>query len=406
MLGETAEVRLVGDRDRDVGPSASARRCPAARPPAEVRCHRTRSRRSAGRRRRPPRRRRPAPRRRVAGDRRWPPGRRGRRRSSSTQVWPRGRSIRTGSKTSPPSPTSPPASESTAISRREHDGAVRVETDDGRRPARSAVEGAPRSSVTRSAADSSPMSAADGAARQTGPRDQLGARGRTGRWSSRTMALRFARRTVSLRCRSPPDASITGLCSSLLKCCDRLVQGPAVSSIADLRAGCRRPGATREEVAMESLDGRVALVTGRQPRDRSRHRHGPSRGRASASDSPRAAATTSASPARSPGRPTCATRRRSRRSSTHGRARSAGSTSSIVNAGVGAYGPFLDLPDEHIEEMIDVNVKGAIYAVRAALPAPAQERRRRPRHDRQRGRPSRPAATRPSTAPRSSPRSA
>jgi 3-oxoacyl-[acyl-carrier protein] reductase len=41
----------------------------------------------------------------------------------------------------------------------------------------------------------------------------------------------------------------------------------------------------------------------------------------------------------------------------------------VVNAGVGAYGPFLDLPTEHIEEMIDVNVKGAIYAVRAALPA-------------------------------------
>jgi 3-oxoacyl-[acyl-carrier protein] reductase len=40
----------------------------------------------------------------------------------------------------------------------------------------------------------------------------------------------------------------------------------------------------------------------------------------------------------------------------------------IVNAGVGAYGPILDLPAEHLEEMIEVNVKGAIYAVRAALP--------------------------------------
>jgi NADP-dependent 3-hydroxy acid dehydrogenase YdfG len=40
----------------------------------------------------------------------------------------------------------------------------------------------------------------------------------------------------------------------------------------------------------------------------------------------------------------------------------------VVNAGVGAYGPFLELPVEHLEEMIDVNVKGAIYAVRAALP--------------------------------------
>lgn len=40
----------------------------------------------------------------------------------------------------------------------------------------------------------------------------------------------------------------------------------------------------------------------------------------------------------------------------------------VVNAGVGAYGPFLDLPVDDIEEMINVNVKGAIYAVRAALP--------------------------------------
>jgi NADP-dependent 3-hydroxy acid dehydrogenase YdfG len=40
----------------------------------------------------------------------------------------------------------------------------------------------------------------------------------------------------------------------------------------------------------------------------------------------------------------------------------------IVNAGVGSYGPFLDLPMDELEEMIDVNVKGAIYAVRAALP--------------------------------------
>jgi 3-oxoacyl-[acyl-carrier protein] reductase len=40
----------------------------------------------------------------------------------------------------------------------------------------------------------------------------------------------------------------------------------------------------------------------------------------------------------------------------------------VANAGVGAYGPFLELPPEQIEEMIDVNVKGTLYAVRAALP--------------------------------------
>ena len=40
----------------------------------------------------------------------------------------------------------------------------------------------------------------------------------------------------------------------------------------------------------------------------------------------------------------------------------------IGNAGVGAYGPFLDMPDEQIEDMIDTNVKGLIYTLRAALP--------------------------------------
>jgi NADP-dependent 3-hydroxy acid dehydrogenase YdfG len=40
----------------------------------------------------------------------------------------------------------------------------------------------------------------------------------------------------------------------------------------------------------------------------------------------------------------------------------------IPNAGVGAYGPFLDLAPDFLEEMIDVNLKGTLYAVRAALP--------------------------------------
>jgi NAD(P)-dependent dehydrogenase (short-subunit alcohol dehydrogenase family) len=40
----------------------------------------------------------------------------------------------------------------------------------------------------------------------------------------------------------------------------------------------------------------------------------------------------------------------------------------IGNAGVGGYGPFLDLPDDQIEEMIDINVKGLIYTIRATLP--------------------------------------
>jgi len=40
----------------------------------------------------------------------------------------------------------------------------------------------------------------------------------------------------------------------------------------------------------------------------------------------------------------------------------------VVNAGVGGYGPFLELDPDVLEEMIDVNVKGALYTVRAALP--------------------------------------
>jgi len=40
----------------------------------------------------------------------------------------------------------------------------------------------------------------------------------------------------------------------------------------------------------------------------------------------------------------------------------------VANAGVGAYGSFLDVSREHVDEMIDVNLKGSIWAVRAALP--------------------------------------
>jgi NAD(P)-dependent dehydrogenase (short-subunit alcohol dehydrogenase family) len=40
----------------------------------------------------------------------------------------------------------------------------------------------------------------------------------------------------------------------------------------------------------------------------------------------------------------------------------------VANAGVGAYGAFLDLSREHLDEMIDTNLKGTLYAIRAALP--------------------------------------
>jgi NADP-dependent 3-hydroxy acid dehydrogenase YdfG len=40
----------------------------------------------------------------------------------------------------------------------------------------------------------------------------------------------------------------------------------------------------------------------------------------------------------------------------------------IANAGVGSYHSLVDLPPEHLEEMIDVNLKGTIYTHRAGIP--------------------------------------
>ena len=40
----------------------------------------------------------------------------------------------------------------------------------------------------------------------------------------------------------------------------------------------------------------------------------------------------------------------------------------VANAGVGSYYTLAETPVEHIEEMIDVNLKGTIYAIRASIP--------------------------------------
>ena len=40
----------------------------------------------------------------------------------------------------------------------------------------------------------------------------------------------------------------------------------------------------------------------------------------------------------------------------------------VANAGVGAYGPFLELDPEQVETMIDVNLKGTLYTAAATLP--------------------------------------
>ena len=40
----------------------------------------------------------------------------------------------------------------------------------------------------------------------------------------------------------------------------------------------------------------------------------------------------------------------------------------VANAGVGSYGPFLDLDLDQLEAMIDVNLKGTLYTAAATLP--------------------------------------
>ncbi|HEX2126104.1 MAG TPA: SDR family NAD(P)-dependent oxidoreductase [Thermoleophilaceae bacterium] len=40
----------------------------------------------------------------------------------------------------------------------------------------------------------------------------------------------------------------------------------------------------------------------------------------------------------------------------------------VANAGVGAYGPFVDLDPEQLEAMIDVNLKGTLYTAATTLP--------------------------------------
>jgi NAD(P)-dependent dehydrogenase (short-subunit alcohol dehydrogenase family) len=40
----------------------------------------------------------------------------------------------------------------------------------------------------------------------------------------------------------------------------------------------------------------------------------------------------------------------------------------VANAGVGSYGPFLELDPEDVEAMIDINLKGTLYTARFGLP--------------------------------------
>jgi 3-oxoacyl-[acyl-carrier protein] reductase len=40
----------------------------------------------------------------------------------------------------------------------------------------------------------------------------------------------------------------------------------------------------------------------------------------------------------------------------------------VANAGIGAYGPFLELDPQKLEDMIDINLKGTLYTAAATLP--------------------------------------
>ncbi|NOY54608.1 MAG: SDR family oxidoreductase [Actinobacteria bacterium] len=41
----------------------------------------------------------------------------------------------------------------------------------------------------------------------------------------------------------------------------------------------------------------------------------------------------------------------------------------VASAGIGAYGGIMDLTDEQLQEMMDTNVAGTVWAIRAAVPA-------------------------------------
>ena len=47
----------------------------------------------------------------------------------------------------------------------------------------------------------------------------------------------------------------------------------------------------------------------------------------------------------------------------------------VANAGIGAYGPFVDLSYEELERVVQINVLGTMYAIRAVLPGMVARRR-------------------------------
>jgi 3-oxoacyl-[acyl-carrier protein] reductase len=47
----------------------------------------------------------------------------------------------------------------------------------------------------------------------------------------------------------------------------------------------------------------------------------------------------------------------------------------VANAGIGAYGPFVDISPDELERVVHVNVLGTMYAIRAVLPGMISRRR-------------------------------
>ena len=148
----------------------------------------------------------------------------------SATTWPtdecrRGRSTRISSMISPPRPTMAAAIESTSMSRARTVAPSGIgETSGDGRPG--VPRGAARVSDTSPLAASSPMRPRI-ALRVRPVRATSSDRERAPRvCSSRRITLRFARRTVSLRCPSSSRRFNTlGLCSFLPKVCDTLVHG-------------------------------------------------------------------------------------------------------------------------------------------------------------------------------------
>ena len=210
------------------------------------------ARRSAGRRRPRPPRPRSAARRPWRG---WMPAASSTSSSttSSTDEWPRGRSTRTRARTSPPSADpgdgdrSRPRSPSPG--RRRHRGPTERAGTAG--PASRA--GPPAAPTPRPTGRSSPIRPrialrvspvrATSSERESGPST----------WSSRTIALRFARRTVSLRCPISSRPLVTGICVPLFE-----TMTDSYIDDGDVRAEVRpRPGGPSRRGREEWTDGTI-----------------------------------------------------------------------------------------------------------------------------------------------------